>query len=234
MCVFRHFGLRLLFLLRFFFVSLVYFQDLTLSTQALFCGSLSRSRKIGPAQNKFWTLTTAYFRYLLHISLSAAECGPHHVLVLINSQDTRPTWCSLTVALILQRHPRLAKGSRPTRQSQRLSPPFCPPSMVLLPWTFVASVSPFLYQSLPSLNGLRGWSLNSVIQGVDSCSHVNVCSQACQREGPRPVPLCLPWSLNRLEVNGGPCAEVAGAWMEPPLTWHSHRGRTGPDHCDTC
>lgn len=87
---------------------------------------------------------------------------------------------------------------------------------------------------LPGLNGLRGWPINSVIQGVDSCSHVNVCSQACQRDGPRPVPLCLPWSLNRLEVNGGPCAEVAGACMEPPLTWHSHRGRTGPDHCDTC
>lgn len=78
---------------------------------------------------------------------------------------------------------------------------------------------------LPGLNGLCGWSINSVIQGVDSCSHVNVCSQACRRDGPRPMPLCLPWSCNRLEVNGGPCAEVAGAWMEPPLTWRSHRGR---------
>lgn len=87
---------------------------------------------------------------------------------------------------------------------------------------------------LPGLNGLCGWSINSVIQGVDSCSRVNVCSQACRRDGPRPAALCLPWSLNRLEVNGGPCAEVAGAWMEPPLTWRSHRGRTGPDHCDTC
>lgn len=78
---------------------------------------------------------------------------------------------------------------------------------------------------LPGLNGLCGWSINSVIQGVDSCSHVNVCSQACRRDGPRPMPLCLPWSLIRLEVNGGPCAEVAGARMEPPLTWRSHRGR---------
>lgn len=64
--------------------------------------------------------------------------------------------------------------------------------------------------------------INSVIQGVDSCSRVNVCSQACCRDGPCPSALCLLWSLNRLEVNGGPCAEVAGAWMEPPLTWHSH------------
>lgn len=112
--------------------------------------------------------------------------------------------------------------------------PSVPRSMVLLPWAFTASVSPFPLSVLPGLNGLCGWSINSVIQGVDSCSHVSVCSQACRRDGPRPVPLCLPWSLNRLEVNGGPCAEVAGAWMEPPLTWRSHRGRTGPDHCDTC
>lgn len=93
---------------------------------------------------------------------------------------------------------------------------------------------PFPLSVLPGLNGLCGWSINSVIQGVDSCSRVNVCSQACWRDGPRPAALCLPWSLNRLEVNGGPCAEVAGAWMGPPLTWRSHRGSTGPDHCDTC
>lgn len=64
--------------------------------------------------------------------------------------------------------------------------------------------------------------INSVIQGVDSCSRVSVCSQACCRDGPCPSALCLLWSLNRLEVNGGPCVEVAGAWMEPPLTRHSH------------
>lgn len=87
---------------------------------------------------------------------------------------------------------------------------------------------------LPGLNGLCGWSINSVIQGVDSCSRVSICSQACRRDGPRPGALCLPWSLIRLEVNGGPCAEVAGAWMEPPLTWRSQRGRTGWDHCNTC
>lgn len=135
---------------------------------------------------------------------------------------------------LTQKRPRLAKGSWPTRRSQRPSPPFCPLSMVLLPLGLHGFRVPLPLSVLPGLNGLRGWSINSVIQGVDSCSHVNVCSQACQRDGPRPVPLCLPWSLNRLEVNGGPCAEVAGAWMEPPLTWHSHRGRTGLDHCDTC
>lgn len=93
----------------------------------------------------------------------------------------------------------------------------------------VASASPSAFiGSSPELNGLCGWSINSVIQGVDSCSRVNVCSQPCRRDGLRPAALCLPWSLNRLEVNGGPCAEVAGAWMEPPLTRRSHRGRTGP------
>ncbi len=56
----------------------------------------------------------------------------HKALVLINSQDTRPTWCSLTVGLILQmtqRHPRLVKGLWPTRRSQSPSPPSCPLSM---------------------------------------------------------------------------------------------------------
>lgn len=154
-----------------------------------------------------------------------------------NSQDTRPTRCSHWLPsfyLLAQRHPRLAKGSRPTRRSQRLSPSFLSPKHGSPSMGLHSIRVPLPLSVLPGLNGFRGWSINSVIPGVDSCSHVSVCSQACQRDGPRPVPLCLPWSLNRLEVNGGPCAEVAGAWMEPPLTWHSHRGRTGPDHCDTC
>lgn len=113
--------------------------------------------------------------------------------------------------------------------------PSVPPSMGSFLGASVASASPSAFiSSSPDLNGLCGWSINSVIQGVDSCSRVNVCSQPCRRDGLRPAALCLPWSLNRLEVNGGPCAEVAGACMEPPLTRRSHRGRTGPDHCDTC
>lgn len=127
-------------------------------------------------------------------------------------------------------------GKRSVTQ-QTVTKPFSSllsPEHGLLPRAFTASLSLFPLSVLPGLNGLCGWSINSVIQGVDSCSRVNVCSQACRRDAPRPAALCLLWSLNRLEVNGGSCAEVAGAWMEPPLTWRSHRGRTGLDHGDTC
>lgn len=114
--------------------------------------------------------------------------------------------------------------------------PSCPSkSTGSLLGVFVVSLSPPQHLSVPAcLKGLCGWSINPVIQGEDSFSRVNVCSQACRRDGSRPAALCLPWSLIRLEVNGGPCVEVAGARMEPPLTWRSHRGRTGLDHCDTC
>ncbi|KAM6948677.1 polyamine-transporting ATPase 13A3-like [Aplochiton taeniatus] len=55
------------------------------------------------------------------------------------------------------------------------------------------------------LNGLRFRSINPVIQGVDSRRRVHVCLQACHGAGPRPGPLCPRCSLDRLEVNGGPC-----------------------------
>lgn len=157
---------------------------------------------------------------------------------LINTRDTRPTWCSLTYAWPHftddTKAPMFGKRSV---THQTVTKPF---SSLMSPkhefphWALVAFLSPLPLSVLPGLNGLCGWSINSVIQRVDSCSRVNVCSQACRRDGPRPTALCLLWSLIRLEVNGGPCAEVAGAWMEPPLTWPSHRGRTGSDHCDTC
>lgn len=156
---------------------------------------------------------------------------------LINSRDIRPTWCSHTNGLILQtiqRQSRLVKGLWPTSWSQSPFPPQCPPEHRLLTPGPHAITVPLHLSVLPGLNGLCGWSINSVIQGVDSCSRVSVCSQACRRDGRRPAALCLPWSLIRLEVNGEPCAEVVGAWMEPPLTWRSHRGRTASDHCDTC
>lgn len=57
----------------FFFVSLVYFQELTLSTQALFSGSLSsKKREIGPTPNKFWTNLTLISGTFLGSSQRAA------------------------------------------------------------------------------------------------------------------------------------------------------------------
>lgn len=157
---------------------------------------------------------------------------------MINSRDTRPDLmltCGRPYFTEDTKAPTSAKRSVTHQTVTKAPSSLLSPEHGLLPRGLHGiRVPPFLYQFLPGLNGLCGWSINSVIQGVDSCSRVNVCSQPCRRDGPRPAALCLPRSLNRLEVNGGPCAEVAGAWMEPPLTWRSHRGRTGPDHCDTC
>lgn len=80
------------------------------------------------------TRHTHTYTLILHTSRRPLWRLPdaHKALVLINSQDTRPTWCSLTVGLILQmtqRHPCLVKGLWPTRRSQSPSPPSCPLSM---------------------------------------------------------------------------------------------------------
>lgn len=122
-----------------------------------------------------------------------------HSLLWMNSRDTRRS---------LHRQNKSPHVWKKVCDPQRPSPPSCPRKS--------GHLCPAHLSVLPGMNGLCGWSINSVIRGEDSCSRVTVCSQACRRDGPRPSPLCPPRSLIRLEVNGGPCEEVPGARMEPP------------------
>jgi hypothetical protein len=158
---------------------------------------------------------------------------------VIDSRATRLARCSLMVSPIVpmtQRRPCLVAGlQRSVGQQTDTKPLLLPlvPLARLLPPSFMAISVPFCYQGDMGLNGFCGWLMNSVIQGVDSCSRVSVCSPPCWRDGPRPGPFCLLRSLDRLEVNGGPCVQAAGqGWGRLSHGIHIGGGQAGIT--DTC
>lgn len=84
----------------------------------------------------FTVFSTGYTSRRQSAAASPGSPDTHKAVVLINSQDTRQTWCSLTVGFILQmtqRDPRLLKGLWPTRRSQSPCPPSCSLSMGSFP-----------------------------------------------------------------------------------------------------